>query len=268
MKFYESKTNPKILTLDIETAPMLGFFWALWDQNIGLNQIKEDWHLLSFSAHWLGSPDKEIMYDDQRNEKDITNDKRLLSNLWKLLNSADIILTQNGKKFDVRKINARMVGHGMKPYSSFKHIDVLQIARSKFGFSSNKLEWMTKLLNKKHRKSSHKLYPGFELWKACLEGDKRAFKEMEAYNNLDVLSLEELFSKLQPWATGLPNLNLYNNNVLDNVCHCGSKEYVKNGFFYSSVGKYQRFKCISCGSETRDKKNHLSKEKREFLKRN
>ena len=35
--------KPRILFFDIETAPMLGYMWSLWDQNLGLNQIKQDW---------------------------------------------------------------------------------------------------------------------------------------------------------------------------------------------------------------------------------
>jgi len=267
MKLYKCKSPVKILTLDVETAPILGFLWGLWDQNLGLNQVKQDWHLLSFSCHWLGAPDNEIMYDDQRNEKDITNDKRLLKNLWQCLNEADIILTQNGKKFDVRKINARMVAHGMKPYSSFKHIDVLQIARAKFGFTSNKLAYMTNLLCKKHKKSEHKSFPGFELWAECLKGNKKAFREMEEYNKLDVLSLEELYQKLQGWATNLPDFNVYNNSE-EIVCNCGSKSFKRNGYAYTAVSKFQRYCCVKCGKETRGRSNLLSKDKRETLRAN
>ncbi len=37
----------KILVLDIETAPIVAHVWGLFDQNIGLNQIKR---LVHFSV--------------------------------------------------------------------------------------------------------------------------------------------------------------------------------------------------------------------------
>ena len=92
---------PKVLFFDIETAPILAYSWGIWDQNIGLNQIKEDWFILSWSAKWLG--DDKIMYMDQRNARRVNNDKKLLKAVWKLLDDADIVVTQNGKSFDQKK---------------------------------------------------------------------------------------------------------------------------------------------------------------------
>jgi hypothetical protein len=55
-------TGPRVLTLDIETAPLESYTWGIWDQNIGLNQIKSEWTILSFSAKWLG--EKKVIYGD------------------------------------------------------------------------------------------------------------------------------------------------------------------------------------------------------------
>lgn len=259
----KNKNRPKILILDIETAPVLAHVWGLWDQNVGLNQIKSDWHVLSWSAKWFG--DKKIMYQDQRTSKSIEDDKRLLEGIWKLLDEADIIVTQNGKAFDQKKLFARFILNGMKPPSSFKHIDTKQIASRHFAFTSNKLEYLTSKLCTKHKKLKTKRFQGFELWKACLAGDKAAWSEMERYNKADVLSLEELYTKLIPWDSSI-NFALYSDEPVD-VCSCGSKEFKRNGYCYTSVGKYQRHKCIKCGAELRSGQNEFSKEKRQSLLR-
>ena len=136
------KNKPKILIYDIETAPILGYVWGLWQNNVGLNQIESDWYALSWSAKWLGSPEDEVMYMDQRHAKNIEDDSKMLKDIWKLLDEADIVITQNGKKFDQKKLNARFIMHGMKPPNSYRHIDTLQIAKRVFGFTSNKLEYM------------------------------------------------------------------------------------------------------------------------------
>lgn len=258
------KHKVKALLLDLETAPIIAAVWKIWDENIGLNQIQSDWHLLSFAAKWLGDTDNKIIYMDQRNVKNIEDDTKLLKKLWELVNEADVLITQNGISFDWKKLKARFVLNGFQPPSNVKHIDTLRIAKKNFGFTSNKLEYMTSKMCKKHKKSGHKKYPGFELWKACLAGDKKAFQEMENYNKMDILSLEELYNVLAPWEPSI-NFNLYSDDI-EVSCNCGSDDFKKNGFHYTASGKYQRFKCLDCGSESRDRKNLFTKEKRLSLR--
>lgn len=267
MKYYKPRSNPKVLVVDIETAPILGFVWDLWDQNVGLNQINSDWHLLSFSAKWLDSPAKETMYLDQRHAKNIQDDKQLLRQLWRLFNEADIILGQNSKKFDVKKINARFIQAGFPPPSSFKQIDTVQMARKHFAFTSNKLEYLSDKLCKKYKKLTHAKFSGFTLWTECLKGNMAAWNEMKRYNIHDVLATEELYNVLKAWSDNLPNFNLYHSGE-ETICRCGSRDFVRNGYFYSATGKYQRYKCNKCNAETRDKKNLLSKTKKELLRTN
>ncbi len=253
---------PKVLLFDIETAPIIAYVWGLFDQNVGLDMVKADWHLLSYSAKWLGNP--KVMYMDQRKEKNIANDKKLLLSLWKLLDEADIVITQNGKKFDVKKFNARLAFHGIKPYSSFRHIDTLQLAKRHFAFTSNKLEYMSDKLCTKFKKLKHKKFPGFELWKECLAGNTQAWNEMMLYNKHDVLALEELYTKLAPWDTSI-NFNMHNNTD-EGMCNCGSTEFAKNGFQLTSTSRYQRYMCKKCGAEYRDKTNLLSVDKKQSMK--
>lgn len=263
----KKQTGPKVLLLDIETSPILAHVWGLWENNVALNQIEREWFVLSWSAKWLGSPESEIMYADQRNAKDIEDDSGILKKIWKLLDEADVVVGQNSKKFDIKKLNARFIMHGFQPPSSFKQIDTLSLAKKYFFFTSNKLEWMSGKLCKKYKKLVDKKFPGFTLWTECLKKNQAAFKEMERYNKLDVLSLEELYNRLIPWdGNNTVNFNLYNNSS-DYVCKCGSTELKRNGYAYTSSSKFQRYKCKSCGAESRDNKNLLTKDKKEFLKR-
>jgi len=258
----DTQEGPRVLLLDIETSPVLASVWRLFKENIGLNQINLDWHLLSYSAKWLGS--EEVFYNDQRYQEDITNDTNLLLDLWALLDEADIVITQNGKKFDIPKIKSRMIINGLKPFSPVKHIDTLIIAKSTFGFTSNKLEYMTDALCSDTKKSKHSKFPGFELWKECLNGNMEAWEEMEVYNKDDVISLEELYKKLSPWSDRLPNFSLYTKEDKF-MCNCGSHNIVTNGYVYTDVSKFQGYVCQDCGKSYRGRKNLLSKEKRDNL---
>lgn len=253
--------GPKILFLDIETAPILGYVWQLWDQNVALNQIHTDWSILSWSAKWLHS--KEVLYMDVRNEKSTEDDKRILRAMWKLLDEADIIVTQNGKKFDAKKLNARFIIHGFQPPATYKHIDTLQIAKKHFAFTSNKLEYMAdKLLTKK--KMTQRKFSGFELWRQCLAGNVAAWDEMKKYNQQDVLVLEELYHKLMPWDGGAINFAHYHQDE-ERVCHCGSTSFQRRGYHITQTGKFQRFQCRSCGSWSRDRVNLFTEAHRSKL---
>lgn len=241
--------KPKVLLFDIETAPILAYVWGLFDQNVGLNQIQADWHVLSWCAKWLG--EEEIFYEDQRKAKDLEDDSAILKKLWKLLDEADIVIGHNSKKFDTKKINARFIYHKMQPPSSFREIDTLSIARRRFAFTSNKLAHLAKFLECKSQKLTHQKYAGFELWSECLKKNKDAFKEMELYNKADVVTLEDVYIKLRPWDNSV-NFSIFEK---DNICSCGSKSFFKNGYRFTNGGKFQRFKCRECGKDMIEKAN-------------
>lgn len=256
--------GPRVLIFDIETAPMLGYVWSLWENNVALNQLHSDWHVLSWSAKWLGDKPSQIMYQDQRKAKVVSDDKKLLQGIWDLLDEADIVITQNGKAFDHKKLNARFIYNGFQPPSTYKHIDTMLIAKKHFAFTSNKLEYMSDKFCTKYKKLKPKKFQGFEMWKECLAGNIVAWKEMEKYNKYDVLALEELYVKLIPWDNSI-NFDLYNDSE-EVTCKCGSTSFTKRGYFYTNVGKYQRYKCNTCGTETRSRENLLSKAKKATLR--
>lgn len=255
--------GPRVLYADIETAPVLGYVWALFDQNVGLNQIRSDWYILSWAAKW-GHSDK-VLYQDQRHASNIENDAKLLKGIWELLDECDILVTQNGVRFDSKKLNARFIQNGYPPPSPYKHIDTLQIARKKFAFTSNKLEYMSEKLCVKYRKLKHSKFPGFEMWKECLAGNKAAWKEMERYNRHDVLCLEELAGKLMPWDQRI-NFDLYRESS-SYKCNCGSTSFERRGYSYTIAGKYARLRCKQCGAWSADKVNLLALDKRKSLRK-
>jgi DNA polymerase elongation subunit (family B) len=258
-------SKAKVLVLDIETSYLTVKTWGVNDQFIPIENIQEDWFILAFSAKWLGDPPSKIIYMDQRNSKDIGDDSKLLKKLWELLDEAQVTLTQNGVKFDLRKINSRFILNGMNPPSGYKNIDTLKIARKHFGFTSNKLAYMTSKLCKKYKKLDHKKFPGISLWTECMKGNKAAWKEMEKYNKWDILSLEELYGKLVAWDNSI-NLSVFDDKIT-NVCNCGSKNIKPyKGYAYSNVGKFARYRCEDCGKGLKGKVNLFSKEKRASLR--
>lgn len=260
-----TKKVPKILLLDIETAPIVAYVWDLWDQNVGLNQIKSDWHLLSWAAKWLD--EEPVMYMDQRCQKKLSNDKFILNYIWKLLDSADYVIMQNGKKFDKRKLNARFILNGMQPPSPYKVIDTLLIAKRHFNFTSNKLEYLSdKLSNIK--KMTKRKFAGFDLWAECLKNNPKAWNELEKYNKLDVLALEQVYKKLIPWDNQI-NFSIHTGRH-DDCGVCNSKHsLIRSGYsILSSGAKRQRYKCTACGAWSTDKKNLVNSSEMKKVKTN
>lgn len=251
------------MLLDIETLPLVSYTWGMWDQNVALNQIKEDWTIAAFAAKWLDS--KEVIYIDNRAQKNLRDDKEILKVAWKLMDEADIIVGQNSKSFDIKKLNARFILNGMQPPSSYSQFDTMRAAKKHFAFTSNKLEYMSDKLCKQYKKLKVTKFPGFNLWSECMKGNQEAWQEMKRYNILDVLSLEELYKKLVPWDNSI-NVNLYNIDH-STTCTCGSKKFKENGYSYRSTGKFKRYRCCNCGAEVRDKKNLFTKEKKASLKK-
>lgn len=261
----DKEEGPKILLTDIETSPLLSSCFGLFKQNIGINQIKEDWYVIAYCSKWLG--DDEIIYNDKRDSWQSEDDSELVLELWHQLDEADIVIAHNALGFDIKKLNSRFVLNGLQPPSSYKVVDTLQIAKARFGFTSNKLEYLTSKLCTTYKKQNHKEYPGFELWKACLQGDPKAWECMEQYNKFDVLSLEELYLVLRAWDKRHPNINWYYDDTAVR-CTCGSKDLEHNGYVHTGVSKFDRFRCNSCGNEVRGRVNLFSKEKRQSLKMN
>lgn len=253
----EEVKGPKILFYDIETAPLKAHLWSMWQQGVGLNQIETDWHMLSFCCKWAHSD--EIFYYDQRHAENIEDDYELVLKLWHFLNEADVVVGHNSKRFDTKKANARFILNGLPKPSTFRQIDTLEIAKQQFGFSSNKLEYLTDNLCTENKKSKHQKFPGHTLWVECMKGNIEAWEEMEDYNRGDVLSLEELYNILSSWDNRLPNFDVYVDEVLD------MSEWEKCGFHYTNLGKYQRYRNKKTGQQRRSRVNLLTKEKRDSL---
>lgn len=248
--------GPRILFLDIETKYMLLEGWGLFNQNFSVDQIAEDWSILSYSAKFADTD--EVMYSDVT---EMTEDE-LLQELHDLLNEAQFVIAHNGRRFDMKKIRARMITRGFKPHSPVRVIDTLEIAKKEFAFTSNKLLHLTRLLCKKNQKSDHGKFAGHSLWKEFVKGNPEAIAEMREYNQIDVVSLQELYEILAPWSSTLPVFEVYEDEVTD------MSDWAVEGYVYTNMGKYHQYRNVKTGQYRRGNKNLLSKEKRESLLRN
>ena len=226
----------RVLFVDLETAPCLGWAWGIWEQNI--IDLKKSWYILAFAYKWQGERKvhAKAITDYKRFKKDKEDDKELVKDLWRLFNEADVIIAHNGDKFDIRKSNARFVKHSLSPPRPYKSVDTLKLARSQFGFLSNRLNDLGAYLNI-GRKLPH---TGFDLWKRCMLGERKAIKKMKAYNARDVWLLEKVYDRLKPWAKSHPDL------AEGDGCPTCKSTHVHRRGRVRQTRKYQ-FNCVDCG---------------------
>lgn len=237
-----SKSKPRILFLDIETTPLLGWVWGKWKQNV--IAFKQDSYMLSFAYRWMGDSTIRVkaLCDYPNYSRNKRNDGLLVRDLWKLLDRADIVIAHNGDRFDIRKTNSRLVYHRLPPPSPFKTIDTLKIARSSFRFDGNSLNDLVHFL-----KLGAKLpHTGFHLWESCMHGNPKAWVQMKEYNIHDIVLLEKVYHRLKAWAKSHPNLAIYSNSKCCPTCQ--SDDVQKRGLRYLVKRIKQQYNCMNCGA--------------------
>lgn len=256
----------KILLFDIETSPMLSYIWSLWDETRSMEKVENDWYVMSWSAKWLG--DKKTIVkalpDYPSYKKDKQNDKLLLKDLWDLLDEADIVIGHNSMKFDCRKVNARFLSHNMTPPSPYRSIDTLKQAKAHFNFTSNKLNDLGVALGVGKKIPTG----GFELWRGCLNDNRKSWALMKKYNKQDVDLLEKIYLKMRPYMKNHPNISL--DDVDDRIrCPaCGSYNIQRRGYSYTNSSKFARLHCEECGKWSRAKINEIDKGDRKNIAAN
>jgi len=251
--------KPNVLVFDLETAPTKAGVWGIWNTNVATDLIESPWFLLSWSAKWLY--DDEVFSDVVTPEEALgEGDKRIVGSLWKMIDYADIIIGHNIIKFDTRKMNTRYVIHGMIPPSPYQQVDTLMIARKNFAFESNKLDYLARMLGVPGKMENG----GAETWIKCVNGDADALLLMEKYNRQDILTTEDVYTKLRPWAHSHANVALYYDDLHTRCPNCGSMDlqYDTDKFYVTPMNKYSAVRCNSCGAVGRARTSVLDKKKR------
>jgi DNA polymerase elongation subunit (family B) len=235
----------RILICDIETAPILAHTWGLYNVNVSLNQVMESGRVLCFAAKWTDS--KQIMFHSEFEH----GREEMLKAAWDLFDQADVVVGWNSKKFDCPWLQGEWARMGWTPPSPFAQVDLCDVVKRTFRLTSNKLDYVaSEFLG--HRKEST---GGHGLWVKCLAGDPKAWALMRKYNKKDVQLTGELYERLLPWVKSLPNPALYNGTTAQHTCpQCASTNLTREGYAYTALSRFQRYRCSDCGRWSRSGK--------------
>jgi hypothetical protein len=233
--------KPRVLFFDIETAPIEGYTWEMFDANVVA--VKRPTYMLAWAAKWQDGKRviARTLPDYPLYKKDPTSDAALVGELHGLLDAADVVIAHNAD-FDIKKTNARLLANGFPPPSPFKAFCTLKLARKAFKFDSNRLDSLGGYLGI-GRKLKH---TGINLWLGCMDGDKKSWATMRRYNAHDVELLQGAFNKLRGYATNFPDANMWTGANCCPVCQSGNVQ--QRGFNVSKAGRKQRFQCTDCGN--------------------
>jgi DNA polymerase elongation subunit (family B) len=230
----------RILILDIETTPSLGYVYSLWRQNVGVNQIERVGEMVCMAWKWYG--EKKVYFTSEWTD----GRQGMLDTIWELLDEADVVVHYNGKRFDMPTINREFWHADMLPPSPYQQVDLYQVAKSKFRFLSNKLDFVAADGNLGHKMDTG----GFELWLGVIRRQAAAQDKMRKYNRRDVTLTEALYVKMLPWITNHPHVGLIDGDP--GACdRCGGHSFQSRGYAYTRLGMYHRYRCNDCGGWTR-----------------
>lgn len=222
-------TVPKILLLDIETAPGTAYVWSLFDTHIPLERLITPSRILCWAAKWYKGG---WARGDERDGR-----RDMLQPLHELLSEADAVVTYNGDHFDLPKINGEFMAAGMAPVPPVPSIDLFTTVK-RFGYQSGKLLFVARHLGIGQKVETG----GFKLWADVMAGDEKAWRKMIRYNTQDVALLETLYTKLRPYIKTHPALH-----PRSKCPACGSASAQRRGHRRTRTSLIERLNCNGCG---------------------
>jgi hypothetical protein len=188
----------KRLFYDIETSFNVGVFWrAGYNLSIQPQDIIHERAIICICYKWEGEDEVHSLTWSKRQ-----SDKEMIKAFVKLMEQADEIVAHNGDRFDLKWIRTRALLHGIEVMPSPKTIDTLKWAKKQFNFNSNKLNYIAQYLKLGAKMDTG----GLDLWKDIVfRKDQKALDKMVAYCKQDVILLEQVFNKLNPYTQSQHN---------------------------------------------------------------
>jgi len=230
----------KRLFFDIETSPNLVFSWNVGHEvRIGHDNIVKERAIICICYKYEGSDKVYSLTWDKG------DDKKMLEKFASVINTADEVIGHNSDNFDIKWVRTRCIYHGIPMTHEIKSIDTLKASRGKFRFNSNKLDYLGKYLGVGEKMETG----GFDLWKdIILKNSKKALTKMVSYCKQDVVLLEKVFQKLNPYIPVKTNAAVMFHRSAIACPECLSDDTVVNKHRISAAGtRYVGLQCKSCG---------------------
>jgi len=233
----------KRLFYDVETSFCQGHFWRPgWNQTINPSQIMRHTQIISVSWAWDDEPVQNLDWGLKKQ-----CDKKLLKKFIKELDKAHEIVAHNGKRFDIKWIRTRAAYHGLDMKPSYNEVDTLKLCKRYLNLPSNKLAEVARYFS-----LTAKLDPGgIQTWiDVIINKDRAALDRMLEYGDGDIITLREVFKKLQPYVYPQTNFNVLTGGEKWQCPECKSSHVKVNGKPYATAaGTVKNYMaCTKCNT--------------------
>jgi DNA polymerase III epsilon subunit-like protein len=124
------------------------------------------------------------------------DDGQILAKLNRLMLSADIIAGHNVDAYDMKRCNTRFLKHGLEPVTGKRTFDTLKIARQKFAFESNRLDYISQELGFRPKDDITN-----DDWnRIVMTGDAATLKKVDTYCMGDVREGKKVLRSLMKYS--------------------------------------------------------------------
>lgn len=187
--------------------------------------------------------------------------------IHKLLSEADAIIGYNSKRFDAPLLDQEFFLLRLGPPEPYKQIDLYETAK-RFRLPHSKFECILRVTGL-GAKVEHE---GFPLWRKCMGGPEvprrdyeRAWRTMRRYNIADTEQMEPLYLEMLPWIKRHPNVAAHNDLAGKCCPTCGHDKLQARGYQRNATTTYKRWKCLACGTWSRERATDKSFGKPELV---
>lgn len=185
-----------ILYIDTEISKSIYYNYGakVPSKYLGVQNLIQKWYMIGWAASYVGNDTVWSQFVSPK-ESLHADDSQIAGKLHGLMNAAEIIAGHNVDGFDIKKCNTLFKFQGLPPIVGKKTIDTLKLARSKYSFESNGLDYISKVLG-----FSGKDDITNEDWINAMKGSRPTLDKIKKYCIGDIQNGKKVLMEILPIA--------------------------------------------------------------------
>lgn len=228
-------------TFDIECTPAVVRMYGKWFNPYVVEELEPE---MIISVSWCdngGDPKFKAVWDmpAYKGKWNLKAQKEFTVFLRDLIHEPDVLVGQNSDDFDIKKVNTSCMMFKINPPRKNVSYDTKKLA-GKYGYEPTK---KLAYIGPKYTENGKITHEGVELYIKARAGDKKAQKELEAYNKMDAVITRDLF-----FGTYYPFIvrEEVKTENKKQCPFCGGHDTQRRGTAPYSGSIHRRYQCLTC----------------------
>ena len=167
------------------------------------------------------------------------DDRALVRQAHAIMSQADVMLTFNGKNFDIKYMQSKFMRYGLPALPEISHVDLYQTARTKMRLTRKSLANISHYLQLTNEKT--KL--DWDIWRRAAKGYTKEIRYIRDHGAADIYVTQELYEKhMRQYVRQHPRVSGYG------PCRrCGADTLERRGVAVTILkGQQHRYQCRTC----------------------